>query len=157
MSKENQKHPSDSEWSDKDKESILWLYLHGLSIEVIAVGKKWDFGTTAGLIAMVLQGKEPFAPHWSDIYMENTDWTGREEYVLRYMRQWNRSPADVSAILGRSKESVKRHWKEMLAADEVLRQYKDRKFQERIDAITGDLDTPKAPAKKPTQSGFGFQ
>lgn len=112
-----------SKLTAKEADKLIWLFVRGVPVMHCAVFLKRDHTVVFSALRAILMGKEPFQPTWSVLALDGTDWTEREEWILKFMRHTHRSPADVAALLGRGVDSIKRHWKEMKARDVWLKAY----------------------------------
>lgn len=145
--------PFKSLLSEKQRDSIIWLFTHGLDVATIAKFEKLDICVVGDYVTQVLQGKVEFVPGWTQAAFDRCDWSTRCDWILRFMVGANRKPADVGVLLGRGTDQVKRRWKE-LKEREVLLQELTRK--RRIDPPAPNSGGLEQLEKKPKQSGFGF-
>lgn len=116
-------------FSDKEKDSMMWLYNKGVDSHFIAesINKhrnpKVEWHQVASCIWDILRGVEPCPPIATQAAFDKLDWSLREEYILRTMRGFDQSPSRVADILGRGHDQIKRKWKEMRERDAWLSDY----------------------------------
>lgn len=107
--------------NDKDKDTLVWLFVRGLHISDLSRVLKTEPVVVQDVVTRIMLGTEPYvSPHRSRLVFERCDWSLREEWILRFMREGRRPPGDVADFLGRQPDSLKRKWKEMKARDELL-------------------------------------
>jgi hypothetical protein len=116
-------------FSDKEKDSMMWLYNKGVDAHFIADSlnkgrsPKIEGADVANCIWDILRGVESCPPIATQAAFDKTDWSLREEYILRTMRGFNQLPSRVADLLGRGHDQIKRKWKEMRERDTWLHDY----------------------------------
>ena len=115
-------------FSDKQKDSALWLYRAGCDVKFIAeclrkYGFTGDWSEVHWMIWDILRGEEDFPPIATQAAFDKQDWSLREEYILRTMASFRVPPSRVADLLGRGKDQVKRKLVEMRERDAWLHDY----------------------------------
>ena len=137
-------------WKQADLDHLIWVFVRGVHLADCAQVLKKTLTATNETLRGVLMGKVAFRPTWTRTAMDGTDWTEREEWILRFMREHGRASADVADLLGRGQDSIKRHWKEMRVRDDWLR---DHAKQRRVELTQRDASGGAQPKQ---QTSFGF-
>lgn len=130
-------------FSDRDKDSAFWLYIKGCDVKFIAETLKRDWIEVHNMMWDVLRGVEPAPPIATQAAFDKSDWTLREEYILRTMAGFKVPPAIVADLLGRGTDQCKRKLREMRERDAWLSDYAVKRRQELTKPDTGGVESKK--------------
>lgn len=101
----------------KHQDTLVWLYTRGVHLSDIAVTLKEPQHVVMEELHKMMLGTVEYVAPATRMAMERTDWSQREEYILRTMRGHRRSPGDIADFLGRQVVSVKQKWKDLVERD----------------------------------------
>ncbi len=106
-------------FSPKERDQLMWLHMHGLNLEHIAMELDRQVPEVLDAKTRILRGEMWYEPKW-EAYMEQRSWTSREDSVLREMLRFRRKWRDIAAMLARTPASCSRRVGELKDIENFL-------------------------------------